>query len=141
MPALDQRAAQLDVVFDYPVMDYRDRTRLVRMCVFFGRAAMRRPSRMADSDISGERRFFQVPPQIVEFPYRPADLELAVYRERRDSRRIVTAILESLETTEQDRRGFAGADVSDYSAHIFFRLCVLTNGYAPAPKREYFSRR
>src|SRR5712692_2700554 len=125
MAALDQRAAQLDVIFDYPVMDYRDGTGLVRMRVFFGRTAMRRPSRMADPNFSRERRFFQVPPQIVEFPYRPADLELAVHCERRDSRRIVAAVFEPLETTEQDRRGFAGADVSDYSAHIFLRLCVL----------------
>src|SRR5713226_4170279 len=104
-------------------MDYRDGTGLVRMRVFLGGAPVRGPSRVADSNFSRERRFFQVPPQIVEFSHRPADLELAVGGERRDSRRIVAAVFEPLETAEQDRRGFAGADVSDYSAHIFLRLC------------------
>src|SRR5690242_5057655 len=118
MAALDQRVAQLDVVLDYPIMDYRDGTGLVRMRVFLGGAPVRGPSRMADPDFSGERRFFQVPPQIVEFPYRAANFELAVHGERRDSGRIVAAILEPLETAEQDRRGFAGSDVSDYSAHL-----------------------
>src|SRR5260370_27992675 len=97
-------------------MDYRDGTGLVRMRVFFGRTAMRRPSRMADPNFSRERRFFQVPPQIVEFPDRAADFELAVHCERRNSRRIVAAVLEPLERAEQDRPGFATADVSDHSA-------------------------
>src|SRR5260370_33702065 len=98
-------------------MDYRDGTGLVRMRVFFGRTAMRRPSRMADPNFSRERRFFKVPPQIVEFPDRAADFELAVHCERRDSRRIVAAVFEPLEPAEQDRRGFATAYLSAYCEH------------------------
>ena len=49
-PRPSQRGAQLDVVLDDTVMDDRDRARLVRMGIALRGTAVRRPSRMADSD-------------------------------------------------------------------------------------------
>src|SRR6266851_1921300 len=114
---LEKHLAQSDVVFDDAVMYHCDWSGLVWMRVGFRRAAVCRPSCMADTDMPGNRRFFQHPAEIIELAYRAANLEPAIAGQRRDSGGVVTAVFKPPQTPNQYRRGFALADVSDYSAH------------------------
>ena len=116
MAAPGQRGAQLDVVLDDTVVDYRDRARLVRMGIALRGAAMRRPSRMADSDRSLKRRAVERAAQVLELADRAADFHPGAV-DRRHAGRVVAAILQPRERAEQNRHRLGRAHVSDYSAH------------------------
>jgi hypothetical protein len=115
--AIQQRAAQLNVVFDDPIMDDGDRTSLMRVSVFLGRTPMRGPSRMADAGMALDWRIEQTAAQIPQLAYGTADFQLIRRRKDRDSGRIITAVFEPFEPTEQDWAGVARPHVTNYSTH------------------------
>src|ERR1700730_1596905 len=118
--ALHQVRAQVHIVLDDSVMDYRDRASLMRMSVGFRWPPVRGPARVAYPDMPIQRRFLDQLAQIVELAARPPDLEGGAAVKRRDSRRVVTAIFQPPQSAEQNRRGLARPDVSHDSAHRFY---------------------
>ncbi len=78
MAASEQFGAQLDEVLDDAVVDDGDRPGFVRMRIFFRRAAVSRPSRVPDSDVSVQRRVGQQMAQVVELALGAANFELVV---------------------------------------------------------------
>ena len=117
MPAREQLRAQVDKVLDDAVVNYRDRAGFVRMRILFGRAAMRRPSRVPDSDVALQGRVGQQVAKIFELALGAANLQLAAIDDGRDSGRVVAAILQACQSSEQNWVSLARSDVSDYSAH------------------------
>ncbi len=116
--------AQFDVVLDDAVMNYRDRTGLVRMGVALRGAAVRGPSRMADSDRSRKRCAVERAAQILELADRAADFHPGAV-DRRHTGRVVAAILKPRERAQQNRHRLRRAHVSDYSAHPSFTFPSL----------------
>ena len=122
MAAREQLGAQIDEVLDDAVVDHRDRAGFVRMRVFLGRAAVRRPSRVPDSDMALQRRVGQQMAQIFELALGAANFQLAAIDDSCDAGRVVAAILQAPESREQDWVGLARSDVSNYSAHTLSLL-------------------
>ena len=116
MTASDQLRAQFDVVLDDAVMNDRNRARLVRMGIALRGTPMRRPSRVANSDRSLKRRAIKRAAQVLELADRAADFHPGA-ADRRDAGRVVAAILQARERSEQNRHRLRRAHVSDYSAH------------------------
>ena len=117
MAAREQLRAQVDKVLDDAVVNYRDRARFVRMRILFGRAAVRRPSRVPDSDVALQGRVGQQVAKIFELAFGAANFQLAAVDDGRDSGRVVAAILQAGQSSEQNWVSLARSDVSDYSAH------------------------
>src|SRR5205823_8479221 len=89
----------------------------VRMRIVLGRAAMRRPARVANADGAFERLAFQPALEVLQLSLGAPPGELAAF-ERSNARRIITAIFEALERIDELRRGRLAANDSDNSAHI-----------------------
>jgi hypothetical protein len=115
MAAREQLRTEIDKVLDDAVVNYRDRARFVRMRILFGRAAVRRPSRVPDSDVALQRRVGQQVAKIFELAFGAANLELATIDDGCDSGRVVAAILQAGQSSEQNWVSLARSDVSDYS--------------------------
>src|SRR3954470_4914639 len=80
--------------------------------------AVRRPARMRDADV--RRQTVTIHGQLFLELGNPADCLVRVQqilRQDRKPRRVVPAVLESLETLEQKRDCFARTYISDNSAH------------------------
>ena len=122
--ALEQGGAQVEVILDDAVVDDGDGAGLMRMGVALGRTAVRGPSRMADADATGDRRLIDQMAQVAELADGAPNFHAAGRGERRDTGRIVAAIFEAAEASEQNWRRFARAHITDYSAHrwSFLRL-------------------
>src|SRR5271156_3006054 len=75
--AREQLGTKIDKVLDDAVVNDRDRTGFVRMRVFFGRAAVRRPSRVPDSYMSLQGRVGQQLAQVLKLALGAANFELA----------------------------------------------------------------
>ena len=113
-----QRRLDLLMVFDDPVVDYRDSARGdVRMGVGFAGAAMRRPARMGNADLSGVA--------VVQDPGQRRDLadgaflyKLRAGVDERQPGRVVTAVLQSAQAVDQQRHHIALGDGRNNSAHI-----------------------
>ena len=117
---LQQRVAQLQVVFDDAVVNDHDAVLavMVRMRVFFGRTPVRGPARVPDAEQPAQRLrandFFQV----AQLSRRAADLQPAVPNHG-NAGRVVTAVLQPLEAVNQDRNDFLLPDVTDNPTHRF----------------------
>ena len=129
MALLEQRILELAEVLDDPVEDDRD---LVldaareRVRVLEGDLAVRRPARVADPGHRGGAVEARRRLQLVEVADR-ADVVEALVLEQRDAGRVIAAVLEPLETLEEQRVRLPGAHVSDDSAHLeppFFKRPV-----------------
>ena len=90
-----QLVAQLAEILDDAVMHERDARRRMRMRVDLGRRAMRRPARMADAGVAGERMRMQHLVEIGELAGRAAAFDMAVHQ-RGDAGGIIAAIFEPL---------------------------------------------
>src|SRR5690606_22534874 len=88
----------------------------VRMRVGGGRRAMRRPARVRDAGEARQRLVAQLAPQIGELALGAAPLDRTAV-DRRDARRIISAIFEPLERVEQPVRHRMAADDTHDSAH------------------------
>ena len=108
-----------EVVLDDAVVHDHDLAGAIAMGmgIFFGRAAMRRPARVADAVGAIERAqangVFEVP----QLAGSPAHGQPAVFSHHRQPSRIVSAIFQALEPIQNDGHRLARADVADNSAH------------------------
>ncbi len=93
MAAREQLGAQLDEVLDDAVVNDRDRAGFVRMRIFFGRTAVRGPSRVPDSYVTLQGRVRQQHPQVLELALGAPNFELAAIDDSGDAGRVVAAIL------------------------------------------------
>jgi hypothetical protein len=114
--------AQLAEVLEDPIVydgNLAVRTPM-RVSVLLGRAAVRRPPRVADAGSSSQG----VPVETTEFRLEPrqalrasGDLQTPLGEQQTDAGAVVAAIFEPLQAIEEDRRRFSGPKVSDYSTH------------------------
>jgi hypothetical protein len=109
-------------VFEDPVVNDRDLAveASVRVGVFFGGLAVRRPARVTDAGAGREGVAVELSKlgfETGESIGTARDFDLAGVEER-DACTVVSAVLEVTETLQQDGDGFTRTDVSDDSAHI-----------------------
>ena len=88
----------------------------MRMGVVLGRAAVRRPSGVADADCARERLALQPLLQVFELALGTPARQRAGF-DRGDAGRIIAAIFETLERLKKLRRNRFIADNSDNAAH------------------------
>ena len=131
---------QLRGVFDDAVVDDGEalRTVGVRVRVPVARLAVRRPAGVRDAgaalELGGQRVL-----ELANATLALVDAEF-VAPHQRDAGRIVAAVLQPVQTLEEDRRRIALADVTDYAAHDVTRRsdaesgarCILPPGNAAA---------
>ena len=99
-----QEFAQVLIVFNNAVVHNRKPARFarVRVRVFIGRLAVRRPARMADADRTADFR---------------AAVELVVRAHNGDARGVIAAVFQAFEPVEQNGRHLLQARISDNSTH------------------------
>ena len=119
MPVGDQALAQLAVVLDDPVQDDRHLRAVAadqRVRVRLRDASVRRPARVAEAVLGlgavGTRSLLQVL-EVAD----GADVLEPVSLAERDPGGVVAAVLEPLETLDQELLALPRPDVSDDSAH------------------------
>src|SRR5262245_1964017 len=88
----------------------------VRVRVGFGRAPVRRPTRVADSHLAADRLVAKKILQSLQLPFRAPDGNLTLI-ENGNAGRVVASIFQLLQTLQNYRSGLSLADVSDYAAH------------------------
>src|SRR4051794_39018940 len=103
-------------------MDERDAAGVVGvwMRVGFGRRAVRRPARVGHAELGGRERVTVILDRAfknADPPDRAANVKLAGVVDHRDAGRVVAAILEALQSFDQQRLSDLAADVRDDSAH------------------------
>jgi hypothetical protein len=97
----------------------------VRMCIVFGRSAMRCPAGMTDTDIAPKR--FAIEPRFerAQLAFRATPAEHAVV-ERGNASRVIASVLKALEGVDQLLCNRFRSQDSDYSAHPSgWPLCPL----------------
>ena len=116
----DETALQRQVVLNDAVVRNDDAAFAIamRMRVFFGRTAMSRPARVTESELTGNRFLLEQIFKILQLARTPNDLQLAVL-DNGDSRRVIAAIFERLESAHDDGNRIARSYVSEYSAHVW----------------------
>ena len=115
---LDQRFAQLTKVLDDAVMHDGDAVGGVGMRIALGRPAVRRPARVANADIAGQRLVSEPGDKRLQFALGAAAAELAVI-ERGDAGGVVAAVFEALERIDQMAGDRFAPENSDDPAHPF----------------------
>ena len=112
-------ALQIEIVLDDPVVDDDDAARAVavRVRVLLGRAAVRRPPRVADAVLALERIAGQHLFEARQLAGAAAQLDLAVAHDRH-ARRVIAAIFETPQPVDQNRKNLLLADVPDDPAHV-----------------------
>jgi hypothetical protein len=108
----------LEIVLDDPVVDDDERavTVGVRMGVLFGRTAVSRPAGVTDAERARQRPLTEDTFEILEPAGGAAHVQGAVVEDR-DARGVVAAILESLQSLDDDADRALVPDVSDDSTH------------------------
>src|SRR5713101_3561960 len=89
----------------------------MRVRVLFRRAAVRGPTRVAHAVSAVEglqpQRFFEV----AQLAFGPADLQLVVFVNDSDTRRVVAAVFKLAQAVDNQRHYLFVSNVSDYSTH------------------------
>src|SRR5712691_1293432 len=102
--------------------------------VFFRRAAVRGPTRVAHAVSAVERflpqRFFEV----AQFAFGPADLQLVVFVNDGNARGVVAAVFKLAQAVDNQRHHLFVSDVSDYSTHVSEQLAVSSEQSAVGGK-------
>ena len=115
-----QEFAQVLIVFNNAVVHNRKPARFarVRVRVFIGRLAVRRPARMADADRAAD---FRAAVELVAEHLQPAlcfgDLNPVVRAHNGDARGVIAAVFQAFEPIEQNGRHLLQARISDNSTH------------------------
>ena len=131
---LFERIFQHPVIFDDSVVYQGDILRLgaVRMGIDVVRDTMRRPACVRDADISAQllprEEMFEVRDLALAF----VNVERTVLIDHRHTRAVVTAVFQPVQTFQQDRTGFAPADISYNPTHNSFSIFI------PSKIRKYF---
>ena len=105
-------------ILDNPVMHHRDAGAGMGVRVVFGRAAMGGPAGMADADMALQGVVVQPRRQIFQLALRPHPLQMAIFQ-RRNARRIIAAIFETLERIDNLFRDGILAQYTDNSTHYW----------------------
>jgi hypothetical protein len=110
---------ELKVIFDDPIVNDDDFPRriAVRVSVFLGRTAVRRPSRVADSVRAVERLQSNAFLKITKLPFRTPQFKMLFVVHHGDSRRIISAILELSQAVDDQRDDLFISNVTYNSAH------------------------
>src|SRR5712691_5559224 len=89
----------------------------MRVRVLFRRAAVRGPTRVTDavSTVEGlqPQRFFEV----AQLAFGAADLQLVVFVNDGNARRVIAAVFKLAQTVDDQRHHLFLSDVADYSTH------------------------
>ena len=95
MPFGDQAALQCQIILDDAVVDNDDTSFAipVRVRVFFRRTAMRRPSRVPDTELAGDRFLFKHIFKVLQLARASDHLELAIF-DNGDSRGVISPVFE-----------------------------------------------
>ena len=113
-----QLLLQIEIVLDDAVVDDDDLAGAVavRVRVLFGRPAVRRPARVADAVVAGDRIGADDLLEIRQLAGAAPQVDRAVADDRH-ARRVVAAIFEPPQPVDQDRDDVLRSDVSDDPAH------------------------
>src|ERR1700730_5307759 len=112
---------QFAEVFDDAIVHHGDLFGGVWMRVVFGRAAMGRPTRVANTDGAFERLAFQPALEVLQLSLGAPARELAAF-ERSNARGIIAAIFEALERIDELRRRRLAANDPDNSTHTRYQI-------------------
>ena len=109
---------QVEIVLDDAVVDDDDLAGAVavRMGVFLGRPAVRRPARVADAVVAGERVGDDHVLEVRQLAGAAPQVDRAVADDR-DAGRVVAAIFELPQPVDQHRHDVLRSDVADDPAH------------------------
>ena len=122
MPLCLQAVLELQVILDDAVVHHHHVAMAIamRMRVLFGGTAVGGPAGVADA----ERAVHRVEPdgifQVAQFALGAPNGELPVVAEHGDAGRVVTAILQPLQTFQDNRNGSMIAHITDDSAHALY---------------------
>ena len=97
---VDQIFAQFSEILDNSIMHDGDRIGGVRVCIAFGRPAMRSPAGMANAGIAAERLGFQPGFQRLKLALGASTRQHAMIK-RCDARRVIATVFEALERIDQ----------------------------------------
>jgi len=112
-------APELEVVLDDAVVDdhHVAARAAVRMGVFFRGPAVSRPARMADAEQPVGGLDAEDLLEIVQLAFGPADVQAPLAVDHGQACRVIAAILQALQSVEQERYGFSFAQIADNSTH------------------------
>ena len=128
-----QLVLQIEVVLDDAVVDDDDLAGAIAvgMGVLFGRPAVRRPARVADAVVAGERMFGDDVFELRQLARAAPELDRTVV-DHGHAGRVVAAIFEPAQAVDEDRHDVLRADVTDDSAHIYWSFFFFLRSAAPA---------
>ncbi|MNX93838.1 hypothetical protein D3C86_1260460 [compost metagenome] len=118
-----QFVAQFGEVFNDAVMDDGNAIDEMRVGVGFVRNAVGRPAGVRDANDTRQRLFREPFLQIEQLAFRTAAVHRAIV-DGGDTRRIVTAIFETLQRIDKPFSNGLGSHNSDNSAHIFLQTAI-----------------
>ena len=113
---------QLDIILNNAVMHHHNLSRAIPvwMGILLGRMSMRGPAGMPDSIRSIQRVFPNHFFKVAELACRAANLQAVPIPGDGNSRGVVTAILQALQTIQDDWRRVLAPDVSNNAAHTYY---------------------
>ena len=120
---LPQVVLQLEIVFDDAVMndDHAASAIAMRVGIFFGRTAVRGPTRVAYAVRAIDRIFLQDVFKIAQLAFGPANLQLVIFVNSGNAGGVVAAIFKLAQALDDQRHDLFVSDVSDYSTHRISR--------------------
>src|SRR3989442_15978263 len=123
MVFLPQGVLQLEIVFYDAVMDddHSASAIAMRVGIFFGRTAVRGPTRVAHAVRAIDRISLQDVFKIAQLALGPANLQLVIFVNRGNAGGVVAAIFKLAQTLDDQRHDLFVSDVSDYSTHRISR--------------------
>ena len=89
----------------------------MRMRVLFGRAAVRRPARVANSIGAVKRILLQSRLKIAQLSFGAANLQFIIAVNDGDARRVIATVFELPQAVDNQRHHRFVSNVSDYSTH------------------------
>ena len=101
------------------------RLRIVRVCIARRGFAMGSPTGMGNTHTTTDILVAAVFCQVVNLTFCLINIEIAVTVNQRYTGRVITSVFQSSETFNQHRISLLMADISNYSTHISFCICIL----------------
>src|SRR5262245_36350048 len=101
------------------------------MGILIGRGPVRGPARVADADRARRRRLGQFFLQQVDAARRLYDGKLTLGSDRHDTGTVVAAVLQSVESFDEEIHCFTMADITDNSTHEKLRSMRIVRCAAP----------
>ncbi len=134
-----KRRADFVVVFDDAVVHDRHAAGDVGMGILLRRHAVRRPARVRDTDLAGEALRLREPFQVGDAAGRAHTLQFqsspAPAVQHRDPGGVVAAILQPLQSLDEDGNDVTFGYRSDYSTHAVCLSIISSSPAAASPER------